>query len=185
MAIADSGASHVILPQSALFDSKSAKPVNLRLAAGEIQAVEAHREIFAEHVTIPLCPLRRVIRKLQLIAIWTLQTLTLKRVNKSGTAQGLMQSPIRGDTPYFTAVAVFCIFRRALQLQRKGQKHFPPSFWKQLYLAAIAEGPDLRMAAKAVEKGPAQSPAMTKRSLPQLSSYVTRTLLGQGYRQPR
>ena len=30
MAIADSGASHVILPQSALFDSKSAKPVNLR-----------------------------------------------------------------------------------------------------------------------------------------------------------
>ena len=34
MAIADSGASHVILPQSALFDSKSAKPVNLRLAAG-------------------------------------------------------------------------------------------------------------------------------------------------------
>ena len=68
MAIADSGASHVILPQSALFDSKSAKPVNLRLAAGEIQAVEAHREIFAEHVTIPLCPLGRVIWKLQLTA---------------------------------------------------------------------------------------------------------------------
>ena len=56
MAIADSGASHVILPQSALFDSKSAKPVNLRLAAGEIQAIEGRREIFAEHVTIPLCP---------------------------------------------------------------------------------------------------------------------------------
>ena len=54
MAIADSGASHVILPQSALFDSGSAKPVNLRLGAGEIHAVEAHREIFAEHVTIPL-----------------------------------------------------------------------------------------------------------------------------------
>ena len=35
-------------------DSKSAKPVNLRLAAGEIQAVEAHREIFAEHVTLPM-----------------------------------------------------------------------------------------------------------------------------------
>ena len=66
MAIADSGASHVILPQSALFDSKSAKPVNLRLAAAEVQAVEAHREIFAEHFTIPLCPLGRVIRKLQL-----------------------------------------------------------------------------------------------------------------------
>ena len=57
MAIADSGASHVILPQSALFDSKSAKPVNLRLAAGEIHAVEAHREIFAGRITIPLCPL--------------------------------------------------------------------------------------------------------------------------------
>ena len=104
MAIADSGASHVILPQSALFDSKSAKPVNLRLAAGEIQAVEAHREIFAEHVTIPLCPLGRVIRKLQLTAIWTPQTLTLNCVNKAGTAQGLMQCPIKGDTPYFAAV---------------------------------------------------------------------------------
>ena len=54
MAIADSGASHVILPQTALFDSKSAKPVNLRLAGGEINAVEAHREIFAEHVTMRL-----------------------------------------------------------------------------------------------------------------------------------
>ena len=50
MAIGDSGASHVILPQTALFDSKAAKPVSLRLAAGEINAVEAHREIFAEHV---------------------------------------------------------------------------------------------------------------------------------------
>ena len=35
MAIADSGASHVIPPQTALFDSKAAKPVNLRLAAGD------------------------------------------------------------------------------------------------------------------------------------------------------
>ena len=34
MAIADSGASHVILPQTALYDTKSAKPVNLWLAAG-------------------------------------------------------------------------------------------------------------------------------------------------------
>ena len=82
MAIADSGASHVILPQTALYDTKAAKPVNLRLAAGEINAVEAHREIFAEHVTIPLCPLGRVIRKLQLTAIWTPQTLTLNCVNK-------------------------------------------------------------------------------------------------------
>ena len=152
MAIADSGASHVILPQSALFDSKSAKPVNLRLAASEIRGVEAHREIFAENVTIPLCPLGRVIRKLQLSAIWTPQTLTLHCVNKSGAAQGLMQCPIKGDTPYFTAVQ-FWMLRRALQLQRNGQKHFPPSFWKQLYLAAIAEGPDLRMAAKGVDRG--------------------------------
>ena len=39
-AIADSGASHVILPTTALHDDKSAKQVNLRLAAGKI-AVEA------------------------------------------------------------------------------------------------------------------------------------------------
>ena len=71
MAIADSGASHVILPQTALYDTKPAKPVSLRLAAGEITPVEAHREIFAEHVTIPLWPLGGVIRKLQLTAIWT------------------------------------------------------------------------------------------------------------------
>ena len=42
MAIADSGASHVILPQSAPCDTKAAKPVSLQLAAGEITAVEAH-----------------------------------------------------------------------------------------------------------------------------------------------
>ena len=71
MANADNGASHAILPQTALFDSKSAKPVTLRPAAGEINAAEAHQEIFAEHVTIPLCPLGRVIQKLQLTAIWT------------------------------------------------------------------------------------------------------------------
>ena len=58
MAIADSGASHVILPVTALNDDKSAKKVNLRLAAGEMAAVEAYREIFAEHVTIPLLPSR-------------------------------------------------------------------------------------------------------------------------------
>ena len=133
-------------------------------------------------VTIPLCPLGRVIRTVQLTAIWTPQTLILNCVNKSGTAQGLMQCPIKGDTPYFTAVQ-FWMLRRALQLQRKGQKHFPPSFWKQLYLAAIAEGPDLKMAAKGVEKGQAPSPDMTKCSLPQLSSYATRTLLGQGLLQ--
>ena len=68
VAIADSGASHAILPQTALCDTKAAKPVSLRLAAGEITAVEAHREIFAKHVKIPLCPVRRVIRKLQLTA---------------------------------------------------------------------------------------------------------------------
>ena len=54
MAIADRGTSHVILPMTALQDDKSAKQVNLRLAAGEIAAIEAHREIFAEHFTMPL-----------------------------------------------------------------------------------------------------------------------------------
>ena len=103
MAIADSGASHVMLPQAALYDTKAAKPVNLRLAAGEVKAIEAHREIFAEHVTIPLCPLGRVIRKLQLAAIWPPpppQILTLSCVNKSGTAQGLMSRVHRTLPPY-------------------------------------------------------------------------------------
>ena len=45
MAIADSGAPHVILPQTALHDTKAAKPASLRLAAGEITAVEAHRSL--------------------------------------------------------------------------------------------------------------------------------------------
>ena len=133
MAIADSGASHVILPQTALYDTKVAKPVSLRLAVGEITAVEAHREIFAEHVTIPLCPLGHLIRKLWLTAIWTPQTLTLSCVNKSGPAQGLMQCPIKGDIPYFTGVQ-FWMLRRALQLLRKGQKHFPLSFGSRYIL---------------------------------------------------
>ena len=97
MAIADSEASHVILPMNALHDDKSVKQVNLRLAAGEITAVESQREILAEHVTIPLCPLGRVSRKLQLTAIWTPKSLTLSCVNKSGTARGLTQCPIKGD----------------------------------------------------------------------------------------
>ena len=108
--------------------------------------------------------------------------LTLNCVNKSGTAQGLTQCPIKGDTPFFTAVQ-FWMLRRALQLQCNGQKHFATQFWKQLYLTAITEEPDFRMAAKAVDKEPQQSPDMTKCSLPQLSSYVTKTLLGQGLLQ--
>ena len=75
------------------------------------------------------------------------------------------------------------MLRRALQLQRKGQMHFPPQFWKQFCLTAITEGPDLKMAAKAVDKEHQQSPDMTKCSLPQLSSYVTKTLLSQGLLQ--
>ena len=112
----------MMLPMTALYDDKSAKQVNLRLAAGEIAAMEAHREIF-EHVAIPLCPLGRVIRKLQLTAIWTPKSLTLSCVNRSGTAHGLMQCPIKGDTSYFTAV-LFWMLRRALQMQRKGQRPF-------------------------------------------------------------
>ena len=128
-AVADSEVSRVILPMTALRDDKSAKQVNLRLVAGESAAVEAHREVFAECVAIPLCPLGRVVRKPQLIAIWTPKSLTLSCVNKSGTAHGLTQCPITGDTPYFTAVQ-FWKLRRALQMQRKGQKTFPPQFSK-------------------------------------------------------
>ena len=39
MAVADAGASHVILPMTALHDDKSAKQVSLRFVAGEIAAV--------------------------------------------------------------------------------------------------------------------------------------------------
>ena len=61
------------------------------------------------------------------------------------------------------------MLRRALQFH----------FWKHLYLTAISEGPDLRMAAKAVDSEHKPSPDMTKRSLPHLNSYVAKTLLGQ------
>ena len=48
MAIAESGASHVVLPMTALHDDKSAKQVNLRLVAGEIAVqIEAY-ESFAQ-----------------------------------------------------------------------------------------------------------------------------------------
>ena len=57
VAIADSGASHVILPTSALPEKKAGKTVTSRLAAGQVRAVEHHREISADHVNVPLCPL--------------------------------------------------------------------------------------------------------------------------------
>ena len=69
VAIADSGASHVILPTSALPEKKAGITVTLRLVAGQVRAVEHHREIFADHVSVPLCPLGRVVRKLGLTAI--------------------------------------------------------------------------------------------------------------------
>ena len=181
VAIADSGASHVILPTSALPEKKTGKNVTLRLAAGQVRAVEHHREIFADHVTVPLCPLGRVVRKLGLTAIWTPQSLTLTCLNSSGTAHGLMQCPVKGDTPYFTSVQ-FWMLRRALQAHRQGQKTFPPTYWKQLYTTAIREGPTLRMA-KSTETTKIAKPDMKKCSLPQLGSYMTKTFLSQGLRQ--
>ena len=68
VAIADSGASHVILPTSALPEKRTGKNVTLRLVAGQVRAVEHQREIFADHVNVPLCPLGRVVRKLGLTA---------------------------------------------------------------------------------------------------------------------
>ena len=75
------------------------------------------------------------------------------------------------------------MLRRALQLQRKGQKTFPPQSWKQLYLTAIREGPDLRMAAKVTDPEPKSSPDMIKCSLPHLSFHVAKILLGHGLLQ--
>ena len=68
-----------------------------------------------------------------------------------------MQCSIKGDTPYSTAI--------------------------QLYLTAIAEGPEIRMAAKAVDPEHKSSEDMTKCSLPHLRSYVAKTLFGQGLLQ--
>ena len=110
------------------------------------------------------------------------KSLTLSCVNKSGTAHGLTQCPIKGDTPYFTKNK-FWKLRRALQMQRKGQKTFLPQFWKQLYMTAIREGPDLRMAAKAVDTEHEAPPDRSKRSLPRLNAYVVKLLLGQGSMQ--
>ena len=180
VAIADSGASHVILPTSALPEKRTGKDVTLRLAAGQVRAVEHQKEIFADHVTVPLCPLGRVVRKLGLTAIWTPQSLTLTCVNSSGTAHGLMQCPVKGDTPYFTSVQ-FWMLRRALQAHRQGQKTFPPTYWKQLYTTAIREGPTLRMA-KSTETTKVVKPDMKKCSLPQLGSYIAKTFLSQGLR---
>ena len=141
VAIADSGASHVILPTSALPEKKSGKPVALRLAAGQVQAMEHQREIFADHVTVPLCPLRRVIQKLGLTAIWTPKSLTLTCLNSSGSAHGLMQCPVKGDTPYLTSV-LFWMLRRALQAHRQGQKPFRPSIGNSCTRLQFKRGPN-------------------------------------------
>ena len=127
-------------------------------------------------------PSAKVIRKLQLTAIWTPKSLTLSCISKSGTAYGLVQCPIRGDTPCFTAVQ-FWMLRRALHMQRKGQRIFPPQFWKQLYMTAISEGPDLRIAAMAVDSEHKTLPDITKCILPHWSSHVVKTLLEQGLLQ--
>ena len=102
-------------------------------------------------------------------------------MNSSGTAHGLMQCPVRGDTPYFTSVQ-FWMLRSALQAQRQGQKTFPPTYWKQLYMTAIEEGPKLRMA-KSTETAKPVKPDMKKCSVPQLGSYMTKTFLSQGLHQ--
>ena len=102
-------------------------------------------------------------------------------LNSSGTAHGLMQCPVKGDTPYFTSVQ-FWMLRCALQAHRQGQKIFPPKYWKQLYTTGIKEGPKLRMA-KSTETAKQVKSDMKKRSLPQLGSYMTRTFLSQGLHQ--
>ena len=66
--------------------------------------MEHQSEIYADHVSIPLCALGRVVRQLQLIALWTPVSPTLGCVTKGRTACGLMRCPVKGDTPYFTAI---------------------------------------------------------------------------------
>ena len=69
------------------------------------------------------------------------------------------------------------MLRRALHMPRKGQKTFPPQFWKQLFMTAIREGTDLRMAGKAVDAEHKASPDMSRCILPHLSSHVAKLYL--------
>ena len=89
VAIAVCGASHVILPSNLSTKKKYTRTVTLRLTAGELKAVEHQREIYANHVSISLSPLGIVIRKIQLVALWTPLSLILCCTTKGGTACGL------------------------------------------------------------------------------------------------
>ena len=71
-----------------------------------------------------------------------------------------------------------------LQLQSKGSKDLSTTVLEAVVSdIAISEGPDLRMAAKAVDSEHKPPPDMTKCSLPHLSSYVAKTLFAQGLLQ--
>ena len=63
VAIADSGASCQIAQHSSYCKQQDTRAVTLRLAAGELKAVEHQKETYADHVSTPLRPLGRVIRK--------------------------------------------------------------------------------------------------------------------------
>ena len=89
-------------------------------------------------------PLGRIIRLLQSLALWTPASLTLSCLSKTGKACRLLKCPIEGDTPYFAAVQ-FWMLRRALQLQRPGQKAFTPQLWQQLCQTTYREGLTLVM----------------------------------------
>ena len=55
VAIADSGSSSAILPSTDLANNnKDARTVTLRLAPGEVEALEHRTEIYADHASIPV-----------------------------------------------------------------------------------------------------------------------------------
>ena len=145
-------------------------PSTLRLAAGEVKAVENQREIYADHVSIPLCPLGRV-RKLQLIALWTTVSLTLSCMTKGGTACEGRHALLHDNTALDVAASN----------ADEGQKFLTPQLWQQLYQSAIKESPALIMA-NMVELANKEYPDMTKRSMP-LTAYMSNYLLDAGLEQ--
>ena len=103
MAIADSGTSHVILPQSALFDpnlpSQSILGLRRRYSGNRGTSGDLCRTCHYSSM-----PFRTSYSEMAAYSDLDTSDLNLNCVNKSGTAQGLMQCRTRGDTPYFTAV---------------------------------------------------------------------------------
>ena len=109
---------------------------------------------------------------LQLTAIWAPKSLTFSCVNKSGTAHGLTQRPIKGDTPFFTAISILDAEACSAEAARRPED-----------LSTTVLETDVCMAAKAAATEQKAPPDMSKCSLSQLNAHVVKILLGHGLMQ--